>query len=811
MAEQEQPTEELDEVEAPPVGRFDIVGRLARWVGISRRRMLIGLGFGILTTSTVIAWLVLAEIIAHPEVASIEVALRALDEGEDELAHAVVTQMQEQRRLAIGDYGGPLYVLGALKAREAERHYSDDRRRADYFIASRYLNEARVIGLPAGREADGLLLLGKSLLESRQLKSGIQVLQEAMHTGARNDGEIHYLLGQAYYYSPSPRYEDCLEQTEAALADEQMSRDLLNDVLLLRARALIAEERPDEALEELGRIDSPRNPAERELVTGHAWLTKFLASLHNPDAGPGDPRILSNNALQHFAETRRIDRITTDTALDSRYLEAVTLEALGEIDAAMNILSELRREHGASPAGVVSAIERADAHIEDGEYDEAIDSYRRALSIVEDPAIYRSNLLSLKEMKSRIATAHKALLDDKQFTNAYSLVDYIIPLFSKKEQLAMRAKTLELWGDALIDQADADPAHAEADSTRTLGRLRLRESGVAYEELAELRFATPYFTDDLWSASEVYQRGQSFSKAASTIERYLKHEPQYRNALALLRLGEAYLSHNKPVHAIDAFEECLEFHGNDAASYPARLGCSRAFRLLGELDRAMELLRDNLFRSAMTPASPEWRDSLFEMGRLEIETHQYENAILTLDEAVRRYPDNHQTRHAHYMMGEAHRLAAAEPLAQLAEAQTINEKEKYGELARGHLEKALKQYGLVQNEITLLENASEPDRLMLRNCYVLRGAVLFRLDRYPEAIESYSSVSTLYQNEPFVLETLVQISHCWRRLNDNVRALGSIEQARLLLARLPPDTDFATSTNLDRDEWRQVLTSLADF
>ena len=62
--------------------------------------------------------------------------------------------------------------------------------------------------------------------------------------------------------------------------------------------------------------------------------------------------------------------------------------------------------------------------------------------------------------------------------------------------------------------------------------------------------------------------------------------------------------------------------------------------------------------------------------------------------------------------------------------------------------------------ITLKTHDIHSDPLMgtmLRNCYMLEGTVLFDLGRYKEAIEAYSNVSSLYPDEPFVLETFVQI------------------------------------------------------
>jgi tetratricopeptide (TPR) repeat protein len=97
---------------------------------------------------------------------------------------------------------------------------------------------------------------------------------------------------------------------------------------------------------------------------------------------------------------------------------------------------------------------------------------------------------------------------------------------------------------------------------------------------------------------------------------------------------------------------------------------------------------------------------------------------------------------------------------------------------------------------------------MLRNCYMLEGTVLFDLGRYKEAIEAYSNVASLYPNEPFVLDTFVQIANCWRRLQRSDKARGSIEQAQIALDRLPASADFAGATALNREEWRMLLADM---
>jgi hypothetical protein len=66
----------------------------------------------------------------------------------------------------------------------------------------------------------------------------------------------------------------------------------------------------------------------------------------------------------------------------------------------------------------------------------------------------------------------------------------------------------------------------------------------------------------------------------------------------------------------------------------------------------------------------------------------------------------------------------------------------------------------------------------------------------------------LYPNDPFVLETFVQIANCRHRLNQIDKARGAIQQAKIAFERLPADADFASSTALSRDDWRLLLNDM---
>jgi glycine dehydrogenase subunit 2 len=60
------------------------------------------------------------------------------------------------------------------------------------------------------------------------------------------------------------------------------------------------------------------------------------------------------------------------------------------------------------------------------------------------------------------------------------------------------------------------------------------------------------------------------------------------------------------------------------------------------------------------------------------------------------------------------------------------------------------------------------------------------------------------------LEAFVQIAQCYRYLNQQAEARGTIEQAKIVLTRLPEPADYTETSHNDRDEWQAYLNWLSN-
>ena len=794
----------LPDEAASPSG---LMQKVQAWVGESKkRRLMIGAGLITLSVFTTIAWLVSSQAAAGPEPVKIEEALQALDMEDYDLAKSLVEQIQEQAIILPHEYGGPLFVLGALKSHRAEKQWSPERRTNEYYIASKYLNEARLIGFPEERYTQGIYLLGKSLIKSRQLTQGTYYLELALEEGSEDSADANILLAEAYFYNRSPDYQEAIKHLDQVISSSESTPSELDLAHWLRTESYLVLGKIKPAYESLNKISNSFDPARKALVTGKYHLNRLEQATKSGSAEPLKP--IYDQITAALNEARRLDKLATAISAESAFLLAKAFELIGNVPEAMNAYGEIRRANHVSPAGAAASLAEANLLKRQGKYDLALNSYRRALDSLKNQSNFQSTLISIQELQKQFVRAQESLIDEKQFAIALQLNEHVFPLISHVSQTQTRAQAYEAWGDYL-GKKEGD--NLSLKKYKSQSKLRYRQAGQAYERLAEAKYASPEYVDTLWRAINSHYRGNGYTSSVRLLNRYLKEEPYRHEALALLRLGQSYLAHGDYPQAVENLEECLEFYPTDVSSYEARLVCAKAYRLLNDSENAEKLLRENLYLSSLTYKSPEWRDSLFELGRLLVNNKRYQEAIYVLEEATDRYPEEDQSLEGRYLIAESYRHAAQAPLERFYTTKHINKKEEARAEADRLFLKATEQYAIVEKKIKLLASGEELHRAMLRNCYVMRGECLFELERYEEASASYNFAGSLYQDDPFILETLVQSSQCWRRLQQIEKAHAKIELAKILLTRLPPEADFVNSTNRSREKWVDLLDRLSRY
>jgi tetratricopeptide (TPR) repeat protein len=514
-------------------------------------------------------------------------------------------------------------------------------------------------------------------------------------------------------------------------------------------------------------------------------------------------------------------------------------EAAGDRRAAAAQFDRLRRTRFGRPDGLAAAFFLAELHRQEGRPAAAVEMYKRALQQSGPRDAYENSWLPLETLESRLSAAAANLTAQGHFAEAVELTNAMLPLVSEVLALRQRIAAQEAWAGQLLTLAATQPTLL-AETTRAQAREHFRKAGADGERLAELSVATRSYVADLATAAEDYQRGQGYRQSARVWRKFLRQNPRERRPEATVGLGEALLALGEIDAALTALQNCRDEFPTHPATYRARLLESRGWQEKGDLERARELLVDNLYRHALTPKSSEWRDSLFALGQLlylqasEEETASriagvnlvqteamkeglrlleqsyatYQEAIRVLTEAVQRYPTAAQAVLARYWIAEAYRHSALAPRRKLSLTSIETSRLALNRQITQELDAALDEYQKLLSELSdeqSLPRRSAVELALLRNCYFGRADALFDLRRYDDAIQAYSAATNRYQNEPESLEAYVQIATCYRRLARPNEARGTLEQARVVLERIRPDADFLRTTRLDRQQWDDLL------
>ncbi|MCC7474650.1 MAG: tetratricopeptide repeat protein [Pirellulales bacterium] len=798
-----------------------VKGMGARAAGRWLRTVIIAGTVLVLIGVTVGGWAYLASVALTTGEPQIEDAMEALDKGDIDEARSIVSHLLTSGRVPRSEYGGPLFILGAVKVHEAAQQAVPTRRQVEFMIASRYLAEARAYGLPPVREAKGYYFLGQSLIESGQFEEGVLVLNELVGDSRFKDRtitfEAQWLLVEACLLMPHPREEEALRHNDSLIAHKSLSEKERVVAHLQRAECFSRLERFEEARQVLDKIPAgDANAGQIAFMQGKVTLDEIEANLRKLSLADGAEATKemtrpSNAAIANLDRAGELSPKSTQLASMISYQKGRAFLLQGETDQSLRQFQRTRQYYADSYEGLAASLGEAKSFRLKGEYEDAILAYRRTLEAFAAIPVYRSPVLPVERFREELMVTNNELLEKERFGEALALAEHLTPLFTQAEKLEIRSQAFERWGTHLMRLGAVEDSRDSQLNLRT-GRKNLRAAGLAFEQLAEKRFASKDYASDLWRASEDYFQGQCYSRAVQAITKYLQYEPELRNAQALLLLGQSQLAMGKLQECVGAFEECIEFHPLDPATSRARIDCAKAYLNLGNVDRAEALLRENIAGSMLKPMSPEWRDSLFELGMLLQAKEEFEEAIISLEDAVERYPEDPRILMAQYLIGECYRRQAQVLMEETRNSHLGIESQKAQQQAALQLNAALRQFEFVQKKITLQSHDIDSDPLlsaMVRNCYMLQGAVLFDLGRYKDAIEAYSSVSSHYSNDPFVLETFVQIANCWRRLNRPDNARGTLQQAQIVLEKLPADADFSRTTVLSREEWRMLLTNMS--
>lgn len=742
-------------------------------------------------------------------------ALAALDHGDLPEALHIAKLVQQFNNVTTEDAGGPAFIFGVHALQRAENQY-DINRHHSYGIAAHWFEEAHRRGVPEDRRGEMLLLGSRCMVLAERYADALPLLREALELNPDDGAEINRHLAIAYFFQPDPDLKAALAASDRFLAVTDLPAADRAEGLLLRAEILLRLDRVADAQRDLDAIPTDSKREADVLVLRARLLLAEAAALRdpaNPDAPPSaeaETRIA--RALELVAKAQEVDNGLTPATSRASYVAGLAQLERHDNESAAEQFQQSYRKAVDGPEGMAAQMQTAHLTRLRDKNEAAVSQYGEVFADLGDLREYRNRWLPLSELKRQLAAAYDDFFGRRQYSAAATLAEMFPKLFEEDYAVQLAADAHVAWAAQL---AQAQPTALKTlDELTEESRSHYRTAGKLYERLAEIRYATRDYSGDIWASAQNYLRGADYEDASRQFRKYVEVEPRGHHAEALVGLAEVLLVGEKHDQALSLLKQCLDLYPRDPAAYRARLLLAQLYAELNQYEPAEKALAANLESEALTPVSEEWRRSLFTLGRMLYDMARYRDAADRLDEAVERYPDDVETIEARYRSAESHRRVAQSIEAEIPTDALPTERAKY-------LRRAEEEYlgALTRFDETIriartpnLRGIDDAGRTaLLRNALFARGSILYAVGKLDEAVRAHQTAIASFPNSPAALDAYLQIVDCYRRMQRGPEARGTLEQAKLMLNRLPKDAAFESVSNYSRSEWVKLLDTLGSL
>ncbi len=550
-------------------------------------------------------------------------------------------------------------------------------------------------------------------------------------------------------------------------------------------------------------------------------------------------------------EAERIVRLVRDRMTVRDDTDAATGWLLGRLlqdqnapESALGMFETVCETHFEGVYVAAAKLGRAECLAQLDHHGDAVAAYREAVGMLE--RVSQGRTINAAAVAASAAGWYQAMRNAGKPDEALAYLEVAADLVPS-DDLERRAIFAERRADLLTELAhrdlraaaearppatrmDAPLPEQNAETLRKRASSRLVEAGNDYLQVSALTTA-----DETRSAAAVWKAADRFDEAGDryraidVLNTFVEERPHsVRIPAVLLRLGQSYQALHLWPEAIERYQrnvsefartpsglasivplaECYMAMGPDGASKAEQV-------LLGLLEEAPD--RPPL----VTPAAAEYRDALFTLADLYVMTNQYDRAIVRLEEALTRYPEDPRAGRSRFKLAEAYRRSAIAIGASMGEAATMSGRDRLEQEYRRRLRRAGEFYDQViaaagdVGEATTRPavEAGHTDEILARMSYLYRADCLFdELEHaggsaadYAEAIRLYDAAAWRFRNDAASLAAYVQIIQCYLRMGDLARARTTLERAKWILRGLPEDRAAWRIPGEDKRTWGEYF------
>lgn len=353
-----------------------------------------------------------------------------------------------------------------------------------------------------------------------------------------------------------------------------------------------------------------------------------------------------------------------------------------------------------------------------------------------------------------------------------------------------------------------DPRDAPLESVPLVMRVEANQhfvaAGESYIELDGIADPNSEEADGrlVWDAATALDMGGRSNQAVALYMRYVDECPRDddRRPEALYRLALAHHAALEITEASDWYRMLInevDEHDPDTTQSSfttrAKVGLARCLAGGGETSEANLLeaeghLRDIVDgRGAVGPDAPEYREAMFQLGRVLFALERWPDTIEVLDAALKRYSGDRRAPEYAARCGLAWLALSEEAKAQLdASPMSSQRRLEIDDARQEALRSAIEGFtAAISGLDSARDGQLDPLQMqLLRASYLRRADSIAELGNFHKAMEFYHDVERRFGEDVTAIEALVRMSNLALEYGDFTAASTATTRATIKLRRL---------------------------
>jgi tetratricopeptide (TPR) repeat protein len=766
-------------------------------------------------------------------------------------AMEIVEELDELKYVDPDFPSGQHYVRGMASFYDG-REFTGREQQERYLKAIENFEFAAPRGMPDERRGEMMWALGVALQTVSLPTKAREILEESLKNYPEGSVEASILLMENYLdLQTEQSLKDALAHSDALPDRGKMTDEQAAHATLLRTNILEKLGRTEEATATLENVDTGAN-AEQERVITLAKIAmskgQTLLGKQTPDGPPpltakqsSENKQLLAVANEKFLEAQTLlmplidDNNHTMYASQASFLNAHCSELMGKPESAINYYQRTARRFAETDEWLASQLRMASLLRKAGRDEEAVTAYRQVLRAIVRPQDFRNRWLTIDQFRDLILLAWSDWVEKKKFERALALTRVMPPLIDRARSLELMAQTSQEW--AITAQAEADVATFKVKQ-ELLPEVRKRwiESGNSHAALANVTRTEAKYPDTVWTSAEDYGRGYAFKEALAQADEFIRADPPRGVPKARVFRGRMLMNLNRLNEALASFRSVEIDMPTDPFVYEAsyRLGLCQLEQ--DRPDDAERIWRAMLTSDDLEPDAEQWRLAKFALGQLlarraaiefrksmpadaaeptkeqltqrQTAYAQWKEAIRHLDEYLGRYPETEERIPARYLLAKSLQSSAAEIRENLTDSMPVNARKDLFLKLSSALNRAGDEYRALQQSLQALQVTGMLDDYgeeMYRTTFMAIPETQFEQERYADAVAGFRLATSRFADHVSTLPAYVQMSRCYSRLENPDEARRQLEQARVVLSRLPDEAFGSPSTGQTREQWSEWI------